>query len=58
MTPLSLVPEQARHLGMSYPELVHAIVEDALSHLGVEDALARFGVDDALARADGRTGVA
>ena len=29
MTPLSLVPEQARHLGMSYPELVQAIVEEA-----------------------------
>ena len=32
MTPLSLVPEQARHLGMSYPELVQAIVDDALAH--------------------------
>jgi D-alanine-D-alanine ligase len=30
MTPLSLVPEQARHLGMSYPELVQAIVDEAL----------------------------
>lgn len=30
MTPLSLVPEQARHTGMSYPELVQAIVEEAL----------------------------
>ncbi len=30
MTPLSLVPEQARHTGMSYPELVGAIVEEAL----------------------------
>lgn len=29
MTPLSLVPEQARHTGMSYPELVQAIVEEA-----------------------------
>jgi D-alanine-D-alanine ligase len=29
MTPLSLVPEQARHLGMSYDELVAAILEDA-----------------------------
>ncbi len=29
MTPLSLVPEQARHNGMSYPELVQAIVEEA-----------------------------
>lgn len=32
MTPLSLVPEQARHLGMSYADLVEAIVEDALAH--------------------------
>lgn len=30
MTPLSLVPEQARHRGMSYPELVQRIVEAAL----------------------------
>ena len=30
MTPLSLVPEQARYLGMSYAELVQAIVEEAL----------------------------
>lgn len=30
MTPLSLVPEQARHVGMSYPELVQAIVDEAL----------------------------
>lgn len=30
MTPLSLVPEQARHTGMSYPELVQAILEEAL----------------------------
>jgi D-alanine-D-alanine ligase len=30
MTPLSLVPEQARHIGMSYAELVQKIVDDAL----------------------------
>jgi D-alanine-D-alanine ligase len=30
MTPLSLVPEQARHVGMSYPELVQAIVDEAI----------------------------
>ena len=30
MTPLSLVPEQARHAGMSYAELVQTIVEEAL----------------------------
>jgi len=31
MTPLSLVPEQARHMGLSYEDLVEAIVEEALS---------------------------
>jgi D-alanine-D-alanine ligase len=30
MTPLSLVPEQGRYRGMSYPELVQKIVEEAL----------------------------
>lgn len=30
MTPLSLVPEQARYLGISYAELVERIVEEAL----------------------------
>ncbi|PTQ11479.1 D-alanine--D-alanine ligase [Sphingomonas oleivorans] len=30
MTPLSLVPEQAKHVGMSYPQLVQRIVEEAL----------------------------
>ncbi|MFZ9394990.1 MAG: D-alanine--D-alanine ligase [Erythrobacter sp.] len=30
MTPLSLVPEQARHLGMSYADLVEAIILEAL----------------------------
>jgi D-alanine-D-alanine ligase len=30
MTPLSLVPEQARHRGMSYGELVQRIVEEAI----------------------------
>ena len=30
MTPLSLVPEQAKHIGMSYAELVQKIVELAL----------------------------
>ncbi len=34
MTPLSLVPEQARHCGISYPELVEIIIEDALDHFG------------------------
>ncbi|WP_423143027.1 D-alanine--D-alanine ligase [Parablastomonas sp. CN1-191] len=30
MTPLSLVPEQARHLGIGYADLVEAIIEEAL----------------------------
>ena len=32
MTPLSLVPEQARGNGMSYAELVQAIVDDAMAN--------------------------
>jgi D-alanine-D-alanine ligase len=32
MTPLSLVPEQAARLGMSYADLVEAIVAEALDH--------------------------
>ncbi len=31
MTPLSLVPEQAKHVGISYEALVQAIIEEALS---------------------------
>ncbi len=31
MTPLSLVPEQARHLGISYAELVQKIVDEAMA---------------------------
>lgn len=31
MTPLSLIPEQARHNGICYPELVQRIVDDAMS---------------------------
>jgi D-alanine-D-alanine ligase len=38
MTPLSLVPEQARICGMDYPDLVEAIIAEAL-----EDAGARGG---------------
>jgi len=34
MTPLSLVPEQARYVGMSYGELVEAIIADALARRG------------------------
>jgi len=34
MTPLSLVPEQARHCGIDYAELVEIIIEEALAHFG------------------------
>ena len=34
MTPLSLVPEQARHVGMDYGDLVEAIIQDALEGRG------------------------
>jgi len=34
MTPLSLVPEQARHCGMSYEDLVEAIIAEALKEEG------------------------
>jgi D-alanine-D-alanine ligase len=34
MTPLSLVPEQARHCGIDYADLVEIIIEDALVHFG------------------------
>lgn len=34
MTPLSLVPEQARALGMDYGTLVEAIIAEALMHAG------------------------
>lgn len=36
MTPLSLVPEQARYLGMSYGELVETVIADALAARGSE----------------------
>ncbi|MCB2048703.1 MAG: D-alanine--D-alanine ligase [Novosphingobium sp.] len=38
MTPLSLVPEQAKHCGMDYPDLVEAIIAEALA-----DAKAKGG---------------
>jgi D-alanine-D-alanine ligase len=38
MTPLSLVPEQARHLGMEYGELVEAIIAEALEDFGADAA--------------------
>ncbi|HPB22974.1 MAG TPA: D-alanine--D-alanine ligase, partial [Novosphingobium sp.] len=34
MTPLSLVPEQAAKLGISYGELVEIIIADALAEKG------------------------
>jgi D-alanine-D-alanine ligase len=34
MTPLSLVPEQARHVGISYEQLVDIIVKEALMDKG------------------------
>ena len=37
MTPLSLVPEQAKHCGMDYGDLVEAIVEDALVHFAARE---------------------
>lgn len=38
MTPLSLVPEQARACGMDYPELVEAIIAEALVDKGGQGA--------------------
>ena len=37
MTPLSLVPEQARHCGMDYADLVEAIIAEALAHFAAKD---------------------
>jgi D-alanine-D-alanine ligase len=44
MTPLSLVPEQARHLGIDYPDLVEAIVAEALKDAAAA-AARKHGVD-------------
>jgi D-alanine-D-alanine ligase len=41
MTPLSLVPEQARHCGMSYEDLVEAIVAEALKDAAARQEAAR-----------------
>jgi D-alanine-D-alanine ligase len=38
MTPLSLVPEQAKACGMDYPELVEAIIAEALADAGARNA--------------------
>ena len=37
MTPLSLVPEQAKYCGMSYEDLVETIIADALGEAGGDD---------------------
>jgi D-alanine-D-alanine ligase len=37
MTPLSLVPEQARACGMDYPDLVEAIIAEALADAAAKD---------------------
>jgi D-alanine-D-alanine ligase len=36
MTPLSLVPEQARHVGMSYEALVQRLIEEALERKALD----------------------
>ena len=43
MTPLSLVPEQARHTGMSYERLVQAIVDEALKDGAPKDGTLKDG---------------
>ena len=40
MTPLSLVPEQARHLGLDYADLVEAIIAEALADVGAKETAA------------------
>jgi D-alanine-D-alanine ligase len=40
MTPLSLVPEQARHMGMEYADLVEAIIAEALADAKMKEAAA------------------
>jgi D-alanine-D-alanine ligase len=40
MTPLSLVPEQARHVGMSYEALVQRLIDEALGAHGAARELA------------------
>lgn len=45
MTPLSLVPEQARHCGMDYADLVEAIVAEALRNFAAPAAGGAIGDD-------------
>ncbi|GGB18142.1 D-alanine--D-alanine ligase [Sphingomonas metalli] len=53
MTPLSLVPEQARHIGMSYAELVQAIVDEAIVDRAIVDGAI---VDGAIGDREGQGG--
>lgn len=46
MTPLSLVPEQARHSGMDYADLVEAIVAEALRNCAGISAAPKTGGGD------------
>jgi D-alanine-D-alanine ligase len=39
MTPLSLVPEQARHCGIGYADLVEIIIAEALEHFGKRESV-------------------
>jgi len=43
MTPLSLVPEQARHCGIEYGELVEIIIEDALNFFKKAPSMQELG---------------
>lgn len=45
MTPLSLVPEQARHCGMDYADLVEAIVAEAMRNFAPSAAGGKNGDD-------------
>jgi len=42
MTPLSLVPEQARHCGISYGELVERLIIEAFARGAIEDVPAKI----------------
>lgn len=51
MTPLSLVPEQARYCGIEYPQLCEMVIEDSLRRAGM---LADGRLDDSRAGDDRR----
>src|SRR5690606_15661230 len=42
MTPLSLVPEQAKHCGIDYADLVEIVIEEALVHFGKLERTGRW----------------